>query len=257
MRLSKRQKLAIAALVLAIGVLGIQSVEVEARYQAIGLLAGVAYGLSAWALFEDLKGIEWLTVLILPVMYPVSVALFYFLLPVRILTRVTILGLFGIGMYALLLTENIFNVASIRTIQLLRAAHAVGFLLTLMVAFFMWDTIFSFRLAPWTNGLLVFITSLPLVLQALWSVNLEGKITAKIWQNTLALSWSLGSLGLMISFWPVTITVASLFLVSGLYVGLGLVQHSLSGRLFRKTVEEYLWVGATVLTITFLLARWG
>jgi len=257
MRLSKRQKLAIAALVLAIGVLGIQSVEVEARYQAIGLLAGVAYGLSAWALFEDLKGIEWLTVLILPVMYPVSVALFYFLLPVRILTRVTILGLFGIGMYALLLTENIFNVASIRTIQLLRAAHAVGFLLTLMVAFFMWDTIFSFRLAPWTNGLLVFITSLPLVLQALWSVNLEEKITAKIWQNTLALSWSLGSLGLMISFWPVTIAVASLFLVSGLYVGLGLVQHSLSGRLFRKTVEEYLWVGATVLTITFLLARWG
>lgn len=257
MRLSKRQKLAMVALVLTIGILGVQSIEVEARYQAIGLLAGVAYGLSAWALFEDLKGVEWLTVLILPVMYPVAVALFYFLLPVRILTRVTILGLFGVGMYALLLTENIFNVAAIRTIQLLRAAHAVGFLLTLMVAFLMWDTIFSFRLSPWLNGLLVFITGLPLVLQALWSVNLEEEITRRVWTNSLGLSWGLAGLGLMISFWPVTIAVASLFLVSGLYVGLGLVQHSLSGRLFRKTVEEYLWVGAAVWVITFLLASWG
>jgi len=257
MKLSKRQKLSIASLILTIGILGVQSVEVEVRYQAIGLLAGVAYGVSAWALFEDLKGIEWLTVLILPVMYPVAVALFYFLLPVRLLTRVTILGLFGVGMYALLLTENIFNVAAIRTIQLLRAAHAVGFLLTLVVAFFIWDTIFSFRLGGWWNGLLIFMTSLPLVMQALWSVNLEETVTRKLWLNSLGLSWGLAGLGLMISFWPVTIIAASLFLVTGLYVGLGLVQHALSGRLFRKTVEEYLWVGGAVLLITFLLARWG
>lgn len=255
--MTKRQKLVVSSLLLTLGVLGVQSIEIEARYQAIGLLAGVAYGLSAWALFEDLKNIEWLTVLILPVMYPVSVALFYFLLPARLLTRVSILGLFGVGMYALLLTENIFNVAVARTIQLLRAAHAVGFLLTLVVAFFMWDTIFSFRLAPWWIGLLVFASALPLVLQALWSVNLEERITKKVWQNTLGLSWGVGILGLVIGFWPVTITAASLFLVTGLYVGLGLVQHSLSGRLFRKTVEEYAWVGGLVLVITFLMSRWG
>ncbi len=231
--------------------------DIEARYQAIGLLAGVAYGLSVWAMFEDLKNIEWLTILILPVMYPISVALFYFLLPERILTRVAILGLFGIGMYALLLTENIFSVAAIRTIQLLRAAHAVGFLLTLLVAFFLWGTIFSFRLDPWWNALLVSITSLPLSLQALWSVNLEEKISKDVWMNSLGLSWGLGSLGLVISLWPVSITVASLFLVSSMYVSLGLIQHRMSGRLFKKTIEEYLWVGAAVLVITFILAHWG
>jgi len=134
--MTKRMKLVIVAVALSLGLLGIQSIDIDARYQAIGLLAGVAYGLSAWALFNDLKGTEWLTVLILPVLYPVAVALFYFLLPVRILSRVAILSIFGIGMYALLLTENIFSVAAIRTIQLLRAAHAVGFLLTLLVAFF-------------------------------------------------------------------------------------------------------------------------
>lgn len=254
--MTKRMKLVIVAVALSLGLLGIQSIEVDARYQAIGLLAGVAYGLSAWALFDDLKRMEWLTVLILPVLYPVAVALFYFLLPVRLLSRVMILSIFGIGMYALLLTENIFSVAAIRTIQLLRAAHAVGFLLTLLVAFFLWDTLFSFRLAPWWNALGVGITSLPLVLQGLWSVNLEEKISREVVNNSLGLSWGLTGLALMISFWPVTITIASLFLVTGLYVGLGLIQNRISGRLFKKTVTEYLWVSGLVAGLTFLLARW-
>ena len=255
--MSKRAKLVLTALILSLGLLAIQSVEVDDRYQAIGLLAGVAYALSLWALFDDLKGVEWLTVLVLPVLYPVSVALFYFLLPVRLLSRVVILSIFGVGMYALLLTENIFSVAAIRTIQLLRAAHAVGFLLTLVVAFFLWDSLFSFKLSAWWNGLAVAGSGFLLVLQALWSVNLEDKISQEVWQNSLGLAWCLGLLALMISFWPVTIAVGSLFLVSSLYVGLGLVQHRLSGRLFKKTIEEYLWLFGLVLAITFLLARWG
>lgn len=254
--MSKRAKLAITAGVLTMGLIGIQSIEIDSRYQAIGLLAGIAYGLSAWALFDDLKDIEWLTVLILPVLYPVAVALFYFLLPERLLSRIVILSIFGVGMYALLLTENIFSVAAIRTIQLLRAAHAVGFLITLVVAFFLWDTLFSFRLAPWWNGIAVLFTAEILTLPSLWSINLEPKISKEILTNSLGLSWALAILALMISFWPVTITIASLFLVSGLYVGLGLIEHRLSGKLFKKTIEEYLWVSGLVMVITYFLARW-
>ena len=147
--------------------------------------------------------------------------------------------------------------AAIRTIQLLRAAHAVGFLLTMMVGFFLWDTIFSFKLAPWWNAVLVLITSWPLILQSLWSVNLEEQLTKRVMVITSGLSWGMACLALMISFWPVTITVASLFLVTGLYVGVGLTQHTLSGRLFRKTIEEYVWVGIVVTLITFFLTKWG
>src|SRR3972149_1810901 len=170
--MTKRRKLGLVALLLTLGILGIQSVEVESRYQAIGLLSGAAYALSVWAMLEDLKGIEWLTTLILPVLYPVSVALFYFLLPGRLLTQILI-------------------VASIRTIQLLRAAHAVGFLLTLLVAFFLWDTIFSFRLSPWWNAALVGVTAWPLAVQTLWSVNLEEKLSPPVLWGSLALSWGL------------------------------------------------------------------
>src|SRR3989344_980673 len=189
--MSKRTRMALTSAALTIGILAIQSVDVDNRYQSSGLLAGLAYGLSAWSFSEDFKGIGWLTVLVLPVLYPVSVALFYFLLPDRLLSRMMIMTIFGIGMYALLLTENIFNVAAIRTIQLLRAAHAVGFLLTLMVAFFLWDTIFSFRLYGWWNAILVLVSSFPLILQALWSVNLEEKLTAEVVYYSAALSWAL------------------------------------------------------------------
>jgi hypothetical protein len=255
--MSKRKKLGLVALLLTGGIVGIQSVEVESRYQAIGLLAGAAYALSFWAMLEDLKGIEWLTTLILPVMYPVSVALFYFLLPERLLTRLVIVSFFGLGMYALLLTENIFNVAAMRTIQLLRAAHAVGFLLSLLTAFFLWDTIFSFRLAPWWNGWLIGLTAWPLTLAGLWCVNLEEKLTPPVIWGSLTISWCLLVLAFMVSFWPVTITVASLFLVTALYVGLGIGQQHLAGRLFKKTLSEYLWVGIIVLVTVFFLARWG
>ena len=45
--MTKRVKLVITSLLLSLGIFGVQLVDVEARYQAIGLLAGFAYGLSA------------------------------------------------------------------------------------------------------------------------------------------------------------------------------------------------------------------
>ena len=78
-----------------------------------------------------------------------AVAFFYFLLPVRWLTRIPVVVLYAVGIYALLLTENIYNVAADRTIALLRAAHSVGYLLTLDNVFFacarqLWHSVFRF-----------------------------------------------------------------------------------------------------------------
>jgi len=256
--MSKRRRFVLVSLLLSLSLLGTQFVRVDYRYQAIVLVGGIAYALSAWALAEDLHGVEWVTALILPVVYPVSVGLFYFLLPERPLTRFVILGFFGVGMYALLLTENIFTVAAIRTIQLLRAAHAVGFLLTLVTAFFLFDTIWSFRLPFFTNAILVGLASFPLLLQGLWSVELaEERIERRTLLYSSFLSLGMGELALAISFWPVTVPVGSLFLVTMAYVGLGISQYHFTGRLFRKTLYEYLGVGLIVLLTTYLVTRWG
>ena len=256
--MTKRKRFVLVSLLLSLGLLGIQFIRVDYRYQAIVLLGGISYALSVWALFEGLHGIEWLSALILPVLYPVSVGLFYFLLPERLLTRLLILGIFGVGMYALLLTENIFTVAAIRTIQLLRAAHAVGFLITLVTAFFLFDTVLSFRLPFYANAILIGTATFPLMLQGLWTVELtEERIERRTLLYSAYLSLGLGELALALSFWPVTVPVGSLFLVTLVYVALGISQFHFTGRLFRKTLYEYLGVGMIVFLTTYLVTRWG
>ena len=255
--LDKRKKLVITAFVLALGLLAVQLFTFSWHYWAIIILAALTYLLSSWSLIEGLNGVEWLTVLTLPVLFTIGIGFFYFLTPVSWLVRGPIIILYGVGLYGLLLTENIFSVAAIRTIQLLRSAHAVAFLLTLIISFFLYNVILSFRFDPWFNFLLVFATSFPLLLQGLWCINLEEKITKKIWSYTLALSFVLGEIVLAFSFWPVSVAVGSLSLTTSLYILLGLSQHQVSERLFRRTINEYIGVGVAVLVVIFLTTHWG
>ncbi|MBU0619045.1 hypothetical protein KKD62_02295 [Patescibacteria group bacterium] len=255
--MNKRLKFILISGLLSLGLLTTQFIDISWRYWAILTLTPLTFGFCVWGLVEDLKGVEWLTLFILPIYYTVSVALFYFLLPEKIITRIFILSLFGIGMYALLLTQNIFSIAAIRTIQLLRAAHAVAFLLTLVTTFFLFDTLLSFRLSPWFNALLAWVIAFPLVLAGLWNITLANKIDQETWGYSLVLAWIFSQLAFWISFWPLSVAGASLFLVTAMYVGLGIFQHHFSGRLFQKTISEYAWVGVVVLIITFLTAGWG
>lgn len=253
----KRQKFIITAFLLSVGLLSIQLANVSWRYQVILVLTLLTYLMSAWSLREGLSGIKWLTVLILPTLFTCGVGFFYFLLPSTLLARLAIAILYSLGLYVLLLTENIFAVAAIRNIQLFRAANAVGFLLTLLTAFFLYDTILSFRFLFWLNFILIFLTSLPLFLQGLWAVNLEEKITSQIWFYSLTLSLIVAEGGLVLSFWPVTVSAGSLALITMMYVVLGLSQHYFSQRLFKRTINEYLTIGIIVLAVIMLTTHWG
>ena len=173
---TKRQQFVGVTLLLTAMLMLTQLVSFDYRYPMIALLAISSYGLCAFALREDLKKHEWFTLLALPTGFTMAVALFYFLLPTRWLTRLPIATLYAVGMYALLLTENIYNVASVRTIALLRAAHSVGFLLTLTTYFLLVQTILAYRFSGWTDALLIGVVTFPLTMQLLWSMNLDGEV---------------------------------------------------------------------------------
>lgn len=245
------------AFVLSVGLLLIQFLSFAWRYQAIAVLTIASLVLSFWSLRESLTLVKRGTILILPVFFTAGVGLFYFLLPGGWLSGFPVVILYGIGIYVLLLTENIFSVAAIRTIQLLRAAHAVGFLLTLVTAFFLFDTALSFRLSPWFNGILIGFLSFPLFLASFWSVNLEDKVDRRLKLFSFGSALVLGEMALALSFWPVTVPSGSLFLVTGMYIILGLVQLDLEEKLFRRSINEYLTVGVTVLVIMLVTTRWG
>ena len=134
--LTKRQKIIVTTVILTLGLLSTQLVDFNLRFRFIGGLGVLAYILSLWALWEGLNLTKAIVLMILPTFFTVAVSSFYFLLPVRWLTRLPVAFVFGLLFYLLLLSQNVFNVAAIRTIPLYRAASTAAFLFTLLSAFF-------------------------------------------------------------------------------------------------------------------------
>lgn len=253
---SKRQQFVIITGVLTAVLMLTQLVSLDFRYPMVGVLAVLCYLLCALGLREDLKGHEWLTLLVLPSFFTAAVAVFYFLLPTRWLTRLPIAALYAVGMYALLLTENIYNVAAARTIALLRAAHSVGFLLTLATFFLLVQTILAYRFYGWVNALLVGLVTIPLTVQILWATNLEPQIGKSVKDLTIIVSLICIEIAWIFSLWPVRTTLLALFLTTVFYGLVGMGQQYLSDRLYKRTVWEFFGVVAIVFVILLLTINW-
>jgi hypothetical protein len=253
---SKRQQFVVATGVLTVGLILTQLAGEDLRYpMAIGLSI-LAYLVSAFVLRDDLKKIEWISLLTLPTLFTAAVSLFYFLLPARWLTRVPVVGLYAVGMYALLLTENIYNVAVDRTIALLRAAHSVGFLLTIVTYFLLVQTVLAFRLPFFLNAIFITIMSFLLVFQSLWAVVLENPVSRRVWHITIVIAVALGQIVWAFSFWPTQTTLVVLFLTTCFYGMVGMAQQYVVEKLYKKTVIEFFSLTSIVFLIVLFATRW-
>jgi hypothetical protein len=249
----RREKFVIAAVVLSICLLFVQYTSLEYRYWVMGAFMLLTYGISSWTLSDDLQRHERFMIVPLPTLYAGAVGLFYFLLPVNVLTRIFILVLFGIGMYALYLTSNIYSVAKGRTIQLLHAAHAIGFLFTLLTSLLFANTIFSLRLPFYVNGALIGLTHFPLVLSSLWAVRLETSIRKELYMLSALITLLLIELAVVMSFMPHTIWYQALFIMSLLYLCVSIIRSFLAERLFMNAVTEYSLVGFFLFALFLLV----
>ena len=254
--LSKRQRFVSATVILTVILILTQIVPSDSRYLFVIVLSIITFILTAICLHEDLKGIEWITLLVLPMLYSAAVSLFYFLLPVRWLTRVPIAVLYAFGFYALLLTENIYNVAANRTIALLRAAHSVGFLLTLVTYFLFVQTVFAFRFGPFPNIAAIGLLSFILIFQSLWAMELEEKASGRLVSVTVALTMVMVQLTWILSFWPVPRMMAALFIASVFYSLVGMGQQYIIEKMYKKTVIEFFLVCIVISAIFLATTRW-
>jgi hypothetical protein len=252
----RREKFIISSILLAFALLFIQYIPLQFRWVAILIFFFLSYGVSAWALFDDLYGVEWITIVPLPAMYAVAVSLFYFLLPNNTLSRVFIIALFGVGMYALFLTSNIYSVAKTRTIQLLRAAHTIGLFFTLLISTFYTHFLFSLHLHPFLNFLIVGVIHIPLFLMLLWGVDLQPQITSRIKIFTAVFSLIMAEFAFIFSSFPLSVWNASLLTTSIFYILVGILHNYLQERLFRNTLIEYFVFGGLVSFSFFLLIQW-
>lgn len=245
----RREKFVVTSILLSLALLATQYISFEWRYLAIALLFVISYFISAWALWEDLQAHEWLTVVPFPAMYATAVSLFYFLLPEIFWSRLVILVIFAVGMYALFLTANIFSVAKGRTIQLLYAAHAVALFFTMLTSLLFSNAIFSFRLPFYANAALIAVSHFPLILMALWQIELKSKISQSLLSYSLIFTLFLAELTILLSFLPIEVWYISLFIMSVMYLGLNVLQNYLRGRLFRSTLGEYVLVSIFIVLV--------
>ncbi|MBI4040043.1 hypothetical protein HY389_01670 [Candidatus Daviesbacteria bacterium] len=254
--LSKREKIIIASVVLSLGLVSsTQYVPFYLTQRYIIGLAAASFVLSLWALWEGITKTKALILLILPTLFTLALASFYFLLPVRWLTRIPVAVVFGLAFYSLLLSQNVFNVASIRTIPLYRAASTVTFLFTLITAYLLFNVVFSFEMIFFQNGVVVALLSFPLILQVLWSIEMES-ISVLVLVYSAALSLVMGEVAVAISLWPISPTVASMVLATTLYMTTGITTHALKDRLSRTIVWEYVGVGGVVMLVALLSTSW-
>lgn len=202
---------------------------------------------------KDLKNNFSPQIFIIPFFYSLSFGLFYFLVPARFLTRITMTLLYALGLYSLLLSLNIFVVSSIRTIALLSSGRTVSFIITLLSYFFLANVAFSMHLNVFFTLALVFSFSFLLILYSLWTYSLDSKFFSHfLW--VACLSFCLVEVALALWFWSILPTIIALFLTGFFYIIVGLSQVWLEKKLFKNVMWEYIWVGVLVFLVFIFFA---
>ncbi len=254
-KIGKRQKFAIG-----IGLSSLILFLTDYMLNGYGIL--VAFFLAAfsdiilyWAIREDLKRNFSAQVFILPFLYSLSFGLFSFLTPARLITHLILATLFAIGLYSVFLSENIFAVASIRTIALLNSARIVSLVISLVAYFFLASTAFSLRINVIPTNTLLFLFSGLFTIHAIWTYTLE-KVLRKDLVWTIIISLCLTEFGVILWFWPTTPTIVALFLTCMWYMFIGLSHVWLDKRLFRNVLWEYIWVNVISLLVIVAFTRW-
>lgn len=258
--LTKRQRFVISALILSSGLfisehlLGKSGVLISL---VLSLLSSVFFVLSVR---DDLKKDKSLYVYLLPIfLYTLATGLFYFLTPFRFLSRFLQTILYAIGIYSLYLSQNIFVVASLRTIPLLSGARIVSFVITLPTYFFLSSVVFSLPIASPVlkfilTSLLVFVLSFAVTFQAIAMTYERSVKKIIIW--SLAIALALCELSMVLWFWPTPFWLICLFLMGIFYTTVGLSHAWFDKRLFRGIMWEYIWWGAFVFFILILFTPW-
>ncbi|MFW5703483.1 MAG: hypothetical protein ACOCXQ_01490 [Patescibacteria group bacterium] len=251
-RLPKRLRFVISSVIMT----GLLLLTTFFEFDRVWLFAPVlilsAYITTYFAILEGINRAEWIVLFVMPVFFTIFAYFFYFLFPVRWLTRVPLIVIYGFSYYAILLTANIFNVGVEKNIQLYRAAFSVNFLLQTVIIFIAIQVILSFRQFFLINGLISFIVTFPIALQLLWSVKLKVYLERNMLFYAAIIGFFIAQASIILSFVPLKSTIFALFITSCYYSIAGLMYHYIDEKLFKQTIREYTFVVIFVSIIVLL-----
>jgi hypothetical protein len=257
LKLNKRQKFVVAVLILSSGVfMSEYFTGIKLTLSAIGLAIATVVML-LFILRQDIKNTFFGPILVLPFFFSLAFPFFYALVPERLLSRLIITAIYAFGLYSLFLTQNIFAVSGIRTINLLRSARIVAFVITLLVFYFLVNFIFSLRLPVLITPLAILPLSFFMNIQSLWTYTLDTSQVRAIALFSAIIAISILQLSYVLILWPVNASIYSLFLTGVFYTYSGLCHAWLERRLFKGILWEYVWVGFISVLFLVIFSKWG
>lgn len=252
LKIEKRLRFVISTLVLSSVILISTFFFFDKAWLFIPLFIILSFLATYFSILEGIEKIEWFTLFIMPVLFTVSFYLFYFLFPVRWLTRLPFVTIYAISIYAILLSSNIFNVGVEKSLQLYRAAFSVNYFFHSFIMFLASNILFSLRGNFLINGVGAAIVVFPLSFQLFWTLKLKLELDKELLQFSLFTSFILGQIAIMGSFIPFLPSIIALVLTASYYSTTGFIMAHLEDRLFKQTVREYLFVIGFVLVIALL-----
>jgi hypothetical protein len=209
------------------------------------------------ALLEDIEHIEFIALFVLPVYFVMTFLLFFYLLPTRWLTRIPYMVVLSIALYAIFLCENIFNVGVEKSLPLYRAAYSVANFITLVVLFFLFTVLFSFRLHFLLNAFFGGLLAWPLVFQGIWMASPKAVLEERVYKFATIVSILLSIAILVLNFMPIAPSVFAIFTVSIAYALLGIVQETVQNTAFSERIRAYVIVLGLMTILVFLSAQWS
>ena len=257
LKFSKRQKFVLAVGALSVGIFLAEFVKgINFIFVAVAL-AFLTNIFQFIILRRDIQKTFFYPLFILPFLYTLAFNLFFLLIPSRLVSRFILTGLFAFGLYSLYLAQNIFAVSALRTINLLRSARIVSFVVSILVMFFLVNIIFSFRLEFFALPLIIFVLTFLLSFQSLWVYALDKSLIPTVFFFSLFTAISIMQLALVLTIWPVTAAIYSLFITGIFYTYSGLSQSWIEKRLFKGVLWEYIWVGFLSIFFLIVFSKWG
>lgn len=256
LRVEKRLRFVISALLMSSLMLISTFFFFNYAWMFVPFLIVMAYFLTYFSVLEGIEKIEWLTLFLMPVAVTVSFYLFYFLFPVRWITRIPFIFFYGLSIYASLLISNIFNVGVEKSLQLFRAAFSVNYFYHALVSFLFFSIVISLKTNFILNFILIFSISFIQCVQLLWSVRLELKISKTIVYYSLLIALLIAQSMVLFSFIPLKTSVLALFLTTMYYSISGIIYHQIDQKLFKQTIREYIFVIGFVSVIVLLSIQW-
>lgn len=253
---TKRQRTVIGSIVLVIMMLMATFVSIEDSLFFFPIFIFAVYVVTYLTILENINKIERISLFLTPLIFSIIFYLFYFFVPQRWLTRLPFIVFYAVGIYASLLSQNIFNVGVEKTIQLVRAASSINFLILTVVSLVGNIIIYSLDIPYFYIPIIIFLLHLPIIWQFIWSVNPteEGSWTDLI--QSLVVAFLLAQLSIMLLFVPLERSILSLIITCVFYSITGLLQAYLQQRLFKERLREYIGVLIFIGILSFFVVKW-